>query len=166
MVDLFEKLKKEWHFQKPLTPQSQRESGKHCLPADPQDRKDGKILWTVGRHAGWNENLAGFQGPFLTSLQALTDTQESNSSCPWVWGVRKSYRGYRGPSQHCGCVASTCMRRNGRQGVNNKPQQHQPHIIPETNSSTRENIGALQNNSGTKSPEKNKDTSHKENSTR
>ena len=43
----------------------------------------------VGRHAGWTENLSGFQGPFQTSQQALTDPQESNSGGPWVWGVSK-----------------------------------------------------------------------------
>ena len=54
------KLKKEWSSQKPLTPNSRRESGQHCLLSDPQDRRDRKCLWTLGRHAGWTKNVAGF----------------------------------------------------------------------------------------------------------
>ena len=72
------------------------------------DKKGGQTCWT--------ENLAVFQIPFHTSLQALPDPQESNISGPWVWGVRKSYTGGRGPSQHCGCAVITCMCSNGRQG--------------------------------------------------
>ena len=55
---------------------------------------------------------------------------------------------------------------NVRQGGNGEPNHHQNHIISETNSSTREQFGALQATEGTKSPYKNKDTSHKENITR
>ena len=94
----------------------------------------------MGRHAGWTENLAGFQGPFCTSLQALPDPQYSNISGPWVWDVIKSYTGDRGPSQHCGCAASTRMCSNGRQVGNGEPHQHQPHIISEPNSSTRDDF--------------------------
>ena len=39
----------------------------------------------MGIHVGWPKNLAGFQGPFLTSLQALSDPQEGNSGGPCVW---------------------------------------------------------------------------------
>ena len=128
--------------------------------------RDGKTVLTVVRHAGWTENMAGFQGPFCISLHALLDPQESNSSGPLVWGVRKSYTGDRGPSQSCGCAARNHMCRNGRQGGNGEPYHHQPHIISEPNSTTRDNFCAFQATSGTISPEKNKETSHKENSTR
>ena len=85
------------------------ESGQNILPTDPQDRRDVKILLTVGIHAGWPKNLAGFQGPFLTSLQALSDPKEDNIVGPWVWGVSKSYTGNGCPSQYCVCAASTHM---------------------------------------------------------
>ena len=104
------------------------------------------------RHAGWTENLAGFQIPFRTSLQALLDPQESNSSFQWVWGFSKSYTGDRIPGQYCRCAVSTCMCSNGRQGGNGKPHQHQLHNISEPNSSTRENFGAFQATAGTTSP--------------
>ena len=118
------------------------------------------------RHAGWTGNLAGFQGPSCTSLQALPDPQESDSSGPRLWGVSKSYTGHRGPSQHCGYATRTRMCSNGRQGGNGEPHQQQPHIISEPNASTRNNFGAFQATAGTTSPEKNKYTTHKENSTR
>ena len=124
------------------------------VPADTQDRRDGKSLGTVGRHAGWTENLPGFQGPFRTSLQALPGPQESNSSGPWVWGVRKSHTGDRGPIQHCGCAAITRMCSNGRHGGNGKPHQYQPQIISDPNSITRDNFGAFQATAGTTSPYK------------
>ena len=124
MVDLFEKLKKEWSSQNPLTTQPEEGKGSHCLPADTQNRRDGKSPWIVVRHAGWTENLAGFQTPFHTSLQELRDPQESNSSSPWVWGVIKSYTGDRDPSQNCRWAASTRMFINGIQGGNGKPHQH------------------------------------------
>ena len=43
--------------------------------------------------------------------------------------------------------------------------KHQPHIISEPNSITRDNYGAFQANADTTSPYKNKDTIHKENNT-
>ena len=53
-------------------PNSRRESGQHILPDDTHDSGNGKILLTLERQAGWPKNLAGFQGPFITSLQALS----------------------------------------------------------------------------------------------
>ena len=52
---------------------------------------------------------------------------------------------------------------NGRQGGNGEPRHHQPNIISEPNSITRENVSALQATAGTTSPEQNKDTIHTEN---
>ena len=60
-------------------------------------------------------------------------------------------------------LQALCMCSNGRQGVNGEPHQHQPHIISEPNSSTRDNLGGFQTIAGTTSPYKNKNTSHKEN---
>ena len=62
------------------------ESGQHSLPDDPHNRRDGKILLTVGRHAGWPKHLAGFQGPFIS---ILSYPQEGNSGVPWVWAGSK-----------------------------------------------------------------------------
>ena len=36
----------------------------------------GKNLGALGRHAGWPKELAGLQGPFFASLQALPDPQK------------------------------------------------------------------------------------------
>ena len=118
------------------------------------------------RHAGWPKNLAGFQGPFLPSLQALSDPQEGKNGGPWVWGVRKPYTGDIVPSQHYGCASSTYMCINGRRGGNGKPRQQQPNIISDPNLSTRDNFGALQATSSTTGPDKGKNTNHKENITR
>ena len=74
MVDLYEKIEEGVEFiEAANNPNPRRESGQHRLPADPQDRREEKILWTVGRHAVWTENLAGFQRTFCTSLQLLPD---------------------------------------------------------------------------------------------
>ena len=166
IVDLLDKLKKDWIFQKPLTPQSQ------------------EVKWSISRtcwfsgQEGWKKPVnggktcrldwkpVGFQRPFRTNLQALPDPQESKSSGPWVWGIGKSYTGDRILGQHSGCATSTRMCSNGRQGGNGEPHQHQPHIIAEPNSSTRDNFGAFQATAGTTSPYQSKYTIHKENRTR
>ena len=155
------KLKKEWSSQKPLTSQSQEVKWSILRTYWSSGQEGWKILSTVGRHAGWTENLAGFQRPFRTSLQAPPDPQERNSSGPWVWGVRKSYTGDISPGQHYGCAASPRMCSNGIQGGNGKPHQHQPHTILEPNSSTRDTFGAFQATEGTTSPYQIKDTFHK-----
>ena len=110
--------------------------------------------------------MAGFQGPFHTSLQVLPDPQENKRGGSWVWGIIESFIGDRGPSQHCRCAAITCIFSNGRQVGNGKPHHHQSHIISEPNLSTRESFGDFQATAGTTSPDKNKDTSRKENNTR
>ena len=76
--------------------------------------------------------------------------KESDSGGQWLWLVRKSHTGYRGPSQHCGCATSTRMWSNGRQWGNGEPCQNQPNIISEPNLITRDHFGDFQAIAGTK----------------
>ena len=72
MVDLFGKIEEGLEFaEAENNPIPGGGGGQYCLSTDAQNCRNGKILWEVGIHAGWSNELAVLQGQFFEILQAL-----------------------------------------------------------------------------------------------
>ena len=130
MVDLFEKLRKEWSSQKLLTPQYQGWGISHSLPTNTQDKSNVKSCeqWeymNVGLQT-WHD----FQEHLFEPTGAIR-SERRQQRWPMSMGLQKSYTRNIIPSNNCGRPVSTGMCINGRQGGNVESRQHQFNLVAE-----------------------------------